>query len=105
MAGHLARKGFQIVPTIPGVVTLVFLMLCLLPGDAASFIAGENASEQALTALRAKLGLDAPLGEQYLSYLTKTVQMDLGRSLVNGRPVTPMIGAALPMTSVVGKAA
>jgi peptide/nickel transport system permease protein len=104
MTATLARKGFQIVPTLLGVVTLVFLMLRLLPGDAASYIAGEQAGQEAIAAMRHRLGLDAPLDEQYARYLQKTVQLDLGRSLVNGRPVTRMIRSALPTTVVIGLA-
>lgn len=102
MSAHLLRKGFQIVPTLLGVATLVFLMLRFLPGDAASFIAGENAPQEAVAALRHKLDLDKPLGEQYLDFLIRTFQFDFGRSLVNGRTVLSMIGDALPTTALVG---
>jgi peptide/nickel transport system permease protein len=102
MSGHIARKGMQMVPTVLGVMTLVFLMLRLLPGDAAAFIAGENASQDAINALRESLGLNASLRDQYFSYLTNTVQLDLGRSIVNGRPVIDMIGDALPTTLLLG---
>lgn len=102
MSAHLTRRGLQIVPTILGVMTLVFLMLRFLPGDAAAYIAGENASQEAINALRETLGLNAPVGEQYLNYLKNTVQLDLGRSIVNGRPVLSMIGDALPTTLLIG---
>jgi len=80
----------------------VFLMLRLLPGDAASFIAGENAPQAAVDALRHKLNLDAPLGSQYTHYIERTLQLDFGRSLVNGRSVISMIGDALPTTLLLG---
>ena len=102
MGAHIARKGFQLVPTVLGVMTLVFLMLRLIPGDPASFIAGENVSEEALVAVREKLGLNVPLGQQYLNYLTGVLQLDFGRSLVQQRPVLDMIRGALPTTVIIG---
>jgi peptide/nickel transport system permease protein len=102
MTAHVARKGLQVIPTLLGVMTLVFLMLRFLPGDAAAYIAGENASQAAIDALRRNLGLDVSLGEQYINYLTDTFALDLGRSIVNGRPVTAMIGDALPTTLLIG---
>ena len=62
MSAYLARRSFQLAVTVLGIVTLVFLMLRLLPGDPAAFIAGENVGEEALQAMRVKLGLDQPLG-------------------------------------------
>lgn len=102
MTAHLARRGLQIIPTILGVMTLVFLMLRFLPGDAAAYIAGENASQDAINALRESLGLNVSVGQQYVNFITNTVQLDLGRSIVNGRPVLSMIGDALPTTLLIG---
>ena len=102
MTAQFARRGLQVVPTIAGVVTLVFLMLRLLPGDPATFIAGEHASAEAVSALRDKLGLNEPLGVQYLHYLKNVVTLNLGRSIVNGRPVIDMIRSAMPTTVAIG---
>lgn len=102
MTAHIARKGLQVIPTVLGVMTLVFLMLRFLPGDAAAYIAGENASQAAIDALRESLGLNVSLGEQYFNYVTNAVQLDFGRSIVNGRPVLAMIGDALPTTLLIG---
>ena len=102
MTAHIARKSFQLVPTVIGVMTLVFLMLRLIPGDPASFIAGENVSEEALAAVREKLGLNVPLGQQYVNYLRDVAQLDFGRSLVQQRPVIDMIKGALPTTVAIG---
>ena len=102
MTSTFARKGLQLVPTILGVVTLVFLMVRFLPEDPATFIAGENAPQAAVDALREKLNLNAPLEAQYWHYITSTVQLDLGRSLLTGREVRTMIGDALPTTLLLG---
>jgi ABC-type dipeptide/oligopeptide/nickel transport system permease component len=102
MTGHITRKAFQLIPTVLGVTTLVFLMLRLIPGDPASYIAGENLTEADLVAVRERLGLNVPLDQQYVNYLKGVVQLDFGESLVSNRPVTDLIKSALPTTLVVG---
>ena len=102
MTNTFARKGLQLIPTILGVVTLVFLMVRFLPGDPATFIAGEQAPQSVVDALREKLDLNSPLEAQYWHYVKSTVQLDLGRSLLTGRPVKAMIGDALPTTVLLG---
>lgn len=102
MTGHLARRGFQIIPTVLGVLTLVFLMLRLIPGDPAAYIAGEGVTEEGLIQIRERLGLNVPMSEQYVNYLKNAVQLDFGRSLVQQRPVIDMIKSALPTTLAIG---
>ena len=102
MGAHLTRKGLQLIPTLLGIMTLVFLMLRFLPGDPATFIAGENASADAIEALRRNLGLNVPVGQQYVDFIKNTLQLNLGRSIINGRPVLSMIGDALPTTLLLG---
>src|SRR5215212_6811810 len=99
---YLTRRFGQLIPTVFGIVTLVFLMLRLLPGDPAVFIAGENVGEEALQALREQLGLTKPLLEQYTDYLTHVSRLDLGKSVVNGLPVLQLLATAIPITLLVG---
>lgn len=101
MAAFLRRRLTQTIPTLVGILTLVFLMLRLLPGDPAAFIAGENIGEEALAAVRANLGLDQPLPVQYVTYLAKVAQGNLGESVITRLPVTTVIAAALPITVLV----
>src|SRR5438270_11045397 len=102
MAVFLQRRLTQTIPTLLGILTLVFLMLRLLPGDPAAFIAGENVGAEALATVRATLGLDQPLPIQYVTYLAKVVQGNLGQSIITGIPVASIIAAALPITMLVG---
>src|SRR4051794_33697407 len=102
MGTYLRRRSIQTIPTVFGIVTLVFLMLRFLPGDPAVFIAGENASAEALANLRRNLGLDQPMALQYISYLGRIVTGNFGQSLMNGNPVLGIVSAALPITLVVG---
>ena len=75
-------------PVLLGVSLVVFLSLALAPGDTARTLAGTDASESDIEALRKSLGLDQPLPIQYLHFLGRLVRFDLGRSAVTGRPVT-----------------
>lgn len=79
---------------------VVFVMLHLSGGDPALALAGDNATEEVLTAIRQRLGLDRPLHVRYLLWIGGLIRGDLGTSLIDGRPVTPTILTALPATLV-----
>jgi peptide/nickel transport system permease protein len=81
-----------------GVCTLVFLLIHLVPGDPVEAMLGEGARPADRTALAAALGLDRPLGQQYLTYLRGLVQLDLGQSFVYQRPVVALLADRLPAT-------
>jgi len=73
-------------------------MVALSPGDPARVMLGERANAQQLEQLRAELGLDRPLSEQYLLYLGRAVRLDFGKSIKTGRPVMEEISEHLPAT-------
>ena len=98
MSSYAFKRVGSLLPTLLGIMTLVFLMVRFLPGDPASFIAGDNAGEEAVQAVREKLNLDEPMGLQYVSYLSGVVRFDFGRSLITGLPVAEVIQRALPIT-------
>lgn len=81
-----------------GVCTLVFLLIHLVPGDPVEAMLGENAQVADREALRQALGLDRPLGEQYLDYLQRLARLDLGLSFQDRRPVAAILGERLPAT-------
>jgi ABC-type dipeptide/oligopeptide/nickel transport system permease component len=74
----------------------------MLPGDPAAFIAGDNVGQEALAALREQLGLNKPMGEQYVEYLARVARLDLGQSVVTRLPVIDLIAGALPITLLIG---
>ncbi|MBK1722848.1 nickel ABC transporter permease [Thiocystis violacea] len=78
-----------------GVCTLVFLLIHLVPGDPVEVMLGEGARPADQAALRAELGLDRPLGVQYLDYLERLARFDLGTSLQGQRPVSALIAERL----------
>ncbi|MDM7953154.1 MAG: ABC transporter permease [Cyanobium sp. CZS 25K] len=84
------------------IATLVFLLLRVAPGDPIDALLGTRAPESARAALRAQLGLDRPLGEQYGHFLGHLLQGDLGQSLTNGEPVTRIIQTSLPASLELG---
>lgn len=102
MTGYLLKRSGAAVPTILGIVTLVFLMVRLIPGDPAAAVGGDTLSGEALELLRERLGTNGPVLEQYWNYLSGVLRFDLGTSLHTGLPVTQMIKDALPVTVVVG---
>ena len=84
------------IPTLWFIVTIVFFAMHLLPGDPAIAILGEHASAESLAKIREQLGLDQPLLVQYLSFLGKLIQGDLGTSLSNSKPVSQLILRMIP---------
>jgi peptide/nickel transport system permease protein len=83
----------------------VFLLLRLIPGDPATTIAGPNAREEQLAAVREDLGLERPLPIQYGIWLGNLLRGDLGTSFVSRQPVRELILDRLPATTVLAAAA
>lgn len=98
MLRFLGFRLLSILPTLLGVVSLVFLLIHLVPGDPIDVLLGEFAQPVARDALREKLGLNLSLWQQYIQYLSQVLVGDLGVSLRTGEPVTQMILARLPAT-------
>ena len=99
MLGYVRRRVAISIPVIFGLVTLVFFLMHLLPGDAVTVMLtsyGASGEEQAL--LRHNLGLDRPLLVQYLDYIGHALRGDFGRSLFSHQPVTRQILHQLPAT-------
>lgn len=94
----VARRLLQLIPVLWGVGTLVFLMLHFVPGDPVEIMLGENAQATSKEALRASLGLDRPLPEQYLRFWTGLARGDLGQSLISRKPVAELIAERIPAT-------
>tara|TARA_R110002124_G_scaffold286271_5_gene466700 strand:+ start:15593 stop:16552 length:960 start_codon:yes stop_codon:yes gene_type:complete len=78
--------------------TFVFLLFFVAPGDPARLVAGDKATEAQLVQIRSNLGLDRPIHEQYVSFLGRAVQGDLGFSYRNQQPVLKLIANRLPAT-------
>ena len=88
---YIIRRLFQTIPVMFGVTLAVFMMMHLIPGDAAQIMAGEQANPEQIEAMREKLGLNDPLYVQYFSYIGNAIQGDLGTSIRTNRDVTSEI--------------
>jgi peptide/nickel transport system permease protein len=84
---YLVKSFVTIIPTLWGVATIVFFLIHLTPGDPALAILGPHATAESVTELRHNLGLDQPLHVQYVKFMGRLLQGDLGRSLVTEQPV------------------
>jgi peptide/nickel transport system permease protein len=95
---YLARRLMYLFPVMLVVVSIVFLLIHLIPGDPAAVMAGADATPDDVARMRSVMGLDRPLYEQYLRWLFRTIQGDLGRSIFLERPVTTAIAERLEPT-------
>jgi peptide/nickel transport system permease protein len=94
----LARRALSGLGVVLGVVTLMFALLRLAPGDPALLLVGPAASAEQVAAQRRSLGLDRPVAAQYVSWLGQFVRGDWGTSIATGRPVRTMLAQAWPAT-------
>jgi peptide/nickel transport system permease protein len=95
---YLLRRLAQVVPAVVGIVLIAFLVIHTAPGDPVLALAGEHGDAAYYAFIRAKFGLDRPLPEQLVVYLTRVGRGDLGLSFVHGRPVVDIIVERLPAT-------
>jgi peptide/nickel transport system permease protein len=85
--------------TVIGMVTVVFFLLRAIPGDPASYMLGDYATEESVAALKAELGLDRPVWEQYLTFVKRALTGDMGTSVVTGQPAFDEVVASIPWSA------
>lgn len=98
MLNYTIRRILLTFPTMLAVVTLVFFLVRVAPGDPAMAILGSHASQETLDALRKEMGLDVPIWLQYLKYLRDLARGNLGISMLSGYPVRDQLLVAVPYT-------
>ena len=98
MARHALHRLLLAVPVLFGVLLLGFLLMQVVPTDPATVRAGPTATPEVIAAIRADLGLDRPLWEQFGRYLWRLGQGDLGVSIINNVAVTQELGATVGPT-------
>lgn len=98
MIGFFVQRLLLVFPVMFGVVTLVFFLTHLIPGDPIDLLLGDSAFDTDREALREQLGLHLPLAEQYLQYMANLFRGDLGESLFYQQPVATLILERLPAT-------
>ena len=98
MGRHLFQRFLLTLPALWLVLTLVFLMIHIVPGDPVEQMLGEGAAPGELVQLRHALGLDLPLHVQYGRYLRQLVRGDFGQSFKFQAPVRQIIFERYPAT-------
>src|SRR5262250_2652264 len=96
MLRRVLRHLVLVLPTLLGVVVLVFAFLHLVPGDPVEIMLGESAAPAQVAALRHDLGLDRPLPAQLGGFFARAMRGDLGYSIAFRAPVGDLIGARYP---------
>lgn len=100
LASYAARRAALGLMQVLAVVTLVFLLVQALPGDAAVALAGDNPDPARIAQIRAAMGLDRPAPERFVEWLAGLPRLDFGESLVSGRPVADFLFAGVGPTVV-----
>lgn len=98
MGRYIIRRLLTSIPVVILVVSGVFLLLHIAPGDPAVMILGEQASPHAVHVLRVKLGLNLPLWMQYVRWWNDLLHLNFGMSITDNEPVLRLISQRLPVT-------
>jgi peptide/nickel transport system permease protein len=98
MLAYVVKRLLGVIPVTATVVTFVFLLLRLSPGDPAVLLAGEAATEADIARVRAALGLDRSLWDQFTIWIGQLLQGDLGHSVLSNISVTDLIAQRIEPT-------
>ncbi len=101
MAAYLIRRLWQMIPTLLGVVLLVFFLFKYFGGDPAEILGGLNASPEQIDAIREQLGLNKPVWEQLWIFIQQIVTFDWGKSWATNESVANLFTSRLPATLTV----
>ncbi len=101
MAAYLIRRLWQMIPTLLGVVLLVFFLFKYFGSDPAVILGGLNASQEQIDSIREQLGLNKPVWEQLWIFIKQIVSFDWGKSWATNEPVANLFATRLPATLTV----
>ncbi len=87
MGKYIVRRLLAAIPVLFGLSIVLFAFIHLIPGDPAQAILGQHATPELVAQIREQLGLDKPLWEQYLIYMSHVLQGDLGKSIIDNQPI------------------
>ncbi len=104
MARYVVRQVAQMLTTVAGIVTVVFFLIRLIPGDPATIMLGDYATSDAIAALREQMGLDRSLPTQYALFVGRALRGDLGDSVVTGQPAIDEVLDSLPPSAALASA-
>ena len=98
MLGYILRRLLQTIPVMLVVAIFIFLMLRLTPSDPAAIIAGDNANAEQVAQIRSQLGLDQPMLQQFVIWISKVATGDLGESFFFKKTVAALVGERIEPT-------
>jgi peptide/nickel transport system permease protein len=98
MLSFLFRRILMIFPVLLGITIIIFALLYVLPGDPVRMMAGPSVDAATLERIRHEMGLDRPIINQYIDYVSKLVQGDFGRSYQTRRQVSEELASVVPRT-------
>jgi peptide/nickel transport system permease protein len=98
MLKYIVRRLLAAIPVLFGLSIILFAFVHLLPGDPADALLGQHATPELREQIREQLGLNLPLWQQYLKYVGQLLSGDLGKSVINNRPVVEELGLRFPGT-------
>lgn len=99
MFSYIIRKILYAVPVVWGVITVVFILINVVPGDPAMIMMGQRGDEETLAKIRTDMGLDLPLHEQYTRFLGQFIRGDLGTSYRTNEKVTDALAGHFSATA------
>ena len=99
MPRYVVRRLLLMCVTVIGLVTVVFFLLRAIPGDPATYMLGDYATEESVAALKKQLGLDRPVYVQYTGFVARALTGDLGNSVVTGQPAFREVLSSLPWSA------
>jgi peptide/nickel transport system permease protein len=103
VSSWLLLRALQALATFGVALALLFVLMRAAPGDPLSRLGEDRPlSQQEIQALRARYGLDQPIGKQFVSFLSGLTRGDLGVSIEYGRPVTALLAERIPATMLLG---
>jgi peptide/nickel transport system permease protein len=92
---YILRRLVQMIPVLFGITIILFFMIRLIPGDPATAVLGERATDEAIERIQRSMGLDKPIWVQYYYYMRDLARLDLGDSLRYDVPVSSLLGRRL----------
>ncbi|MCB1970769.1 MAG: ABC transporter permease [Geminicoccaceae bacterium] len=98
MTAFIIKRLSSAFVTLFAVMTLVFVLVRIVPGDPAQVVLGDQASKEAIEVMRTRLGLDQPMWQQYADFIGNALVGDWGNSMVTGQPVIGEVLKVLPWT-------
>ncbi len=102
MRQYIIKRFLIAIPTLFGMMVVIFLLLSVLPGDPAELIQGEMANVETIKALRKDWGLDEPVAKRFVTWLKRVCVFDFGNSLYDNIPVLDLILERFPNSAYLG---